>query len=119
MIEIKYNNIGFMKDAAYENYFSDIANKYESGFEGLEKVIVEINEDTPYDLRQQLNGNLKEYYWFVLNEDKTELIIKFSQHRSYDSNGKEIGIPTPQSVFLAMHTQMKIAVERYSKIVNE
>lgn len=119
MIEIKHNNIGFMKDAAYELYFSEIVNKYIDGFEGLEKVVVEIKEDTPYDLRQQLNGNLKEYYWFVLNTDKTELTIKFSQNRSYDSKGKEIGVPSPQSVFRAMHAQMKIAVERYSKIVNE
>ncbi len=111
MIDLKCNNLGFMKDAAYTAHFYLIVKEYEGKFDGAENVTVEI-EEIPYSML-----SFKRDQWLVISEFRRNVTIKFTAHQYYDNKGKVTSIPSPHSILTDLHNQMKRAVELYNNNV--
>lgn len=108
-IDIKYNHLGFMNDASYRYEFSPIVKKYEDQFIGAESIKVEIGEIS----LPELQFNREE--WLKISDDGSEVTIKFTAQKYYDTKGKVTSTPSANDVHRDLHNLMKRAVELYTE----
>ena len=112
MIDVKYNHLGFMQDAAYSAHFYLIVKEYEGMFNGAEKVTVEIEEILLTMLQ------FKRDPWLMISDDRKNVTIKFTAQKYYDNKGKVTSIPSANSVLMDLHNLIKRAIELYNKKAN-
>lgn len=108
-IEIKLNHLGFMDNASYRYEFLPIVKKYEEQFIGAENIKVEIGEISLAELK------FKREKWLIISDDGTEVTVKFTVQKYYDTKGKVTSTPSPNDVHTDLHQLMKRAVELYTK----
>lgn len=108
-IETKYNHLGFMNDAAYTFHFYSIVQKYEGQFGRAENVTVEIGEISLPELQ------FKREEWLKISDDGSEVTIKFTAQKYYNTKGKVTSTPSANDVHRDLHNLMKRAVELYAE----
>ena len=108
-IEIKYNNLGFMNDAAYTFHFHPIVQEYDGQFSKAEKVTVEIGEISLTELQYRRDK------WLNISDDGAEVTIKFTAQKYYNNKGKVTSTPSSYDVHRDLHNLMRRAVELYSE----
>lgn len=108
-IEIKFNHLGFMDNASYRYEFNPIVQKYDGKFIGAENIKVEIGEISLAELQ------FKREKWLIISDDGTEVTIKFTAQKYYDTKGKVTSTPTPNDVHTDLHNLMRRALELYTE----
>jgi lactam utilization protein B len=107
-IEIKYNHLGFMDDAAYTFHFYSIVQLYDGQFGRAKNVTVEIREISLAEMQ------FKREKWLNISDDGLEVTIKFTAQKYYDNKGKVTSTPSPNDVLRDLHDLIKRAVELYT-----
>ncbi len=102
---------GFMKKAEYCSGLPGFLDLYKSKFPGAEKLIVTIHECLLYEL-----NNPKYTAPFNFTEDWKTITIYNEVYKAYDTNGKEKGTPTPQSIYKTLSYRMDQAVREYNAL---
>jgi len=108
-LEIDYKFDGFLEDASYSFHIHGLLEEYKDKFPGAEKLIVSLYEIHYFQL-----GRPSAIKTIDISEDRKEIKINYSDHKSYDKKGKETGQPTSQSVFASLRFILNKAVKEYN-----